>query len=74
MIDKIKKKNKQNQRRQRHATILPKCWKTYCLNMKIRMKKKKSTQEKKIQRDHASRKSLMIILEASLKKKDETQK
>ena len=29
---------------------------------------------KKIQRDHASRKSLMIILEASLKKKDETQK
>lgn len=36
--------------------------------------KKKSTQEKKIQRDHASRKSLMIILEASLKKKDETQK
>lgn len=47
MIDKIKKKNKQNQRRQRHATILPKCWKTYCLNMKIRMKKKKIHTRKK---------------------------
>lgn len=46
MIDKIKKKNKQNQRRQRHATILPKCWKTYCLNMKIRMKKKIHTRKK----------------------------
>ena len=37
-------------------------------------KKKIHTRKKKIQKDHASRKSLMIILEASLKKKDETQK
>ena len=69
MIDKIKKKINRIKEDKDMQLYYPNVGKK-----KKRIKKKKSTQEKKIQRDHASRKSLMIILEASLKKKDETQK
>ena len=74
MIDKIKKKINRIKEDKDMQLYYPNVGRPTVRIRKKEKKKKKSTQEKKIQRDHASRKSLMIILEASLKKKDETQK